>query len=240
MHADAESLRAISQNVANSQTPAYRREIALARTAFDELAASGSVEALAASALAGAGSEGSPLLLGSAIDVRPGTLQATGEPLNLAIEGAGFFVLGTAEGELLTRRGDFRLDALGRLVTAAGHPVMGTNGPIQVGAGRASVSADGTVRVADAAVDRIRIVDVPEGASLHAAGDGAFLLAAGEQPFDSSAATVRQGYLETSNVQSVNEMIALMETMRHFETAQRFIRGYDDMVGQAITTLGKI
>jgi flagellar basal-body rod protein FlgG len=219
MHSDAEALRAISQNVANAQTPAYRREVPIARASFDDLTSS--------------------LRLDSAVDVRAGTLQSTGEPLHFAIEGKGFFVVSGAQGERLTRRGDFRLDANGQLVTAAGDAVLGANGPIQL-AGTPTVAADGTVRVADAVVDRLRIVEVTDGTQLHPVGDDTYQLADGEQPLDTGASQVRQGFVETSNVQSVNEMIALMETMRRFEASQRFVRGYDDMVGKAIETLGKV
>ena len=219
MHSDAEALRAISQNVANAQTPAYRREVPIARASFDDVA--------------------NALRLDSSVDVRPGTLQSTGEPLHFAIEGKGFFVVSGAQGERLTRRGDFRLDANGQLVTASGDAVLGASGPIQL-TGSPSVASDGTVRVADVVVDKLRIAEVTDGTQLQPVGDDTYRLADGEQPLDAGASQVRQGYVETSNVQSVNEMIALMETMRRFEASQRFVRGYDDMVGKAIETLGKV
>jgi flagellar basal-body rod protein FlgF len=227
MRADAEALRLISQNVANAQTPAYRREMQLVSSAYDAVASAGAGDA-------------SPLQLDSAIDLRPGTFQSTAEPLNLAIEGPAFFVVSTAFGERLTRRGDFQLDAQGRLVTGTGDPVLGTNGPIQLPAGRPVITADGTVRVGDTVVDRLRLVEVTGPAALLPSGDGLYALAEGEQPLETNAAQVRQGFLETSNVQSVDEMISLMETMRRFETAQRFIQGYDSMVDEAITTLGRV
>jgi flagellar basal-body rod protein FlgF len=234
LHADAETLRVLSQNVANAQTPAYRREIPIARTTFDAATTLASSEALAAGAADGF------LDLGSAVDVHAGTLQSTAEPLNLAIEGPGFFVVSGANGEVLTRRGDFHLDAQGQLVTSNGATVLGTNGPIQIGAERPVISTDGTVRSADVVVDRLRIVEVTNGSALQAAGDGTYTLAEGEQAVEGAASQVRQGFIETSNVQSVNEMISLIETMRRFEAAQRFVRGYDDMTDKAISTLGKI
>jgi flagellar basal-body rod protein FlgF len=232
MRADAEALRTISQNVANAQTPAYRREIPLVYSNF---------EALAAGASDAGNSIGADVLrLGTAVDLRPGTLQSTGEPLDLSIEGAAFFVVSTANGERLTRRGDFRLDGEGRIVTPTGDAVLGTNGPIQVRGGRPAISADGTVRVGDAVIDKLRLAEVGNAAALQPEGGGLYAPAAGDAPIDSGGAQVRQGFLETSNVQSVDEMIALMDTMRRFEAAQHFIRGYDSMVDQAITTLGRV
>ena len=69
---------------------------------------------------------------------------------------------------------------------------------------------------------------------------GQDLYSAAQLPDADRSARVRQGFLETSNVESVQEMVRLIETMRHFETVQRFVRGYEDMVGKAITELGKV
>jgi flagellar basal-body rod protein FlgF len=236
MRADAEALRAISQNVANAQTPAYRREVPVVWSAYDAL--TGLSQAQGSTLAAGEG--GSTLQANTSLDLRPGTLQRAGEPLSLAIEGAAFFVVDTAQGERLTRRGDFRLDAQGRIVTTAGDPVLGTNGAIRVDGGQPVIATDGTVRVGETVVDRLRLVEVESAAMLLPAGEGLYALADGAEPLETRAAQVRQGFLETSNVQSVDEMISLMETMRRFETAQRFIRGYDSMIDDAITTLGKV
>jgi flagellar basal-body rod protein FlgF len=226
MRADAEMLRSISQNVANAQTPAYRREVPLVYSSLDGMTASDAERT-------------ATLDVQTAIDLRPGTLQRTGEPLNLAIEGAAFFVVGTEQGERLTRRGDFHLSAEGSLVTASGDPVLGATGPLQINGGSPAISADGTVRVDGASIGKLRIVEIENAAALQAAGNGLYALAEGEEPLESSA-QVRQGFLETSNVSSVDEMLSLMETMRRFETAQRFVRAYDSMVDNAITTLGKV
>jgi flagellar basal-body rod protein FlgF len=94
------------------------------------------------------------------------------------------------------------------------------------------------VRVGGEIVAQVRIAQVSAGTSL--APLGGDLYAAAQLPDPDMSARVRQGFLETSNVESVQEMVRLIETMRHFETVQRFVRGYDDMVGKAITELGKV
>jgi flagellar basal-body rod protein FlgG len=221
LHDDAEAVRVISLNVANAQTPGYRREIAVSPNSFAT-----DIDAHARAAE-------------TAVDIRSGTLKSTSEPLSLAIAGKGFFVLSTAQGELLTRRGDFRLDQEGRIVTQDGDPVLGVNGPITVTDQHPVVASDGTVKIGDTVVDRLRIVEVGPGATLSPAGNGALRLSGGELA-DGSASQVQQGFIETSNVQPVNETIQLMQTMRHFETAQRFVRGYDGMMDDAINLLGKI
>ncbi len=227
LQSDAEAVRVVSLNVANAQTPAYRREIALAHASFTD-------------ALDGLHPFSAPDLQ-SAVDVRAGTLKSTTGALDLAIEGKGFFVVGTAQGDRLTRRGDFRLDAEGRIVTQTGDVLLGVNGAITPGDLQPVISSDGTVRAGDTVVDKLRIVQIGSEASLEPLGDGTYAMPEGEQAaVDASAVQVRQGFLETSNVQPINETIQLMDAMRRFEMAQRFVRGYDSMVDQAISTLGKI
>jgi flagellar basal-body rod protein FlgF len=226
MRNDAETLRVIGQNVANIETVAYRREIAVMRQNFDQV----TDDARAAM--------GGPAQLETAIDLRPGTLKSTSEALHLALEGPGFFVVDTPQGEALTRRGDFRLDSEGKLVTQAGLPVLGEGGAIHVDGKTPQISPDGSVRVNGEIVARLRIAQVASSTQVTPLGGD--LYAAAQLPEGNDAARVRQGFLEASNVESVQEMVRLMETMRHFESVQRFVRGYDDMMGKAISELGKV
>ena len=278
LRADADTLRIVSQNIANAQSVAYLREIPLnhipgahgARGApsigtsqahefahtlessnavgLDNVLEGGDMlESAAASAgsltadtaqLNGALDAGE---VATALDLRPGTLRSTANPLHLALESQGFFVIQTAQGTMFTRRGDFRLDSDGRLVTQSGDPVQGGSGDINVGAaGQPTIAADGTVRAGTDVVGKLRIVQVGGATSLQPVGNGLYSLTSGEETTEATAPIVHQGFLETSNVQTVNEMIQLMETMRRFESGQRFVRGYDDMMDKTISTLGRI
>jgi flagellar basal-body rod protein FlgF len=237
MHADAETLRMIAQNVANAQSVAYMRQIPLTHATFDAAASH------ADSDNTGVGFAGHARLPAStlvALDMRPGTLRSTAAPMDLAIEGKGFFVVQTGGGEVLTRRGDFKLDSEGRLVTQAGDPVLGTSGPVQIGTGQPSIAADGTVRVGADVVGNLRIEQVDSATALQPAGDGCYTMTGDQSSTPMDAPIVRQGYLESSNVQTVNEMVQMMETMRRFEASQHFARGYDDMVEKALGTLGRV
>jgi len=235
MHADAETLRMIAQNVANAQSVAYMRQIPLTHAAFDP-APAGSIHN--GGSLTAHGTVPASTLV--ALDMRPGTLRSTDSPLDLAIEGKGFFVVQTGGGEVLTRRGSFKLDSDGRLVTQAGDPVLGASGPIQIGTGQPSIATDGTVRVGADVLGKLRIEQVDSATALQPAGDGCYTMANQQSSNPMDAPIVRQGYLESSNVQTVNEMVQMMETMRRFEASQHFARGYDDMVEKALGTLGKI
>lgn len=230
MRADAETLRVISQNIANSDTIAYRRQIAVTRTGFDAILA-GANESL---------QQLSAARVDVAHDFKPGTLKSTADPLHLALDGPGFFMLQSPQGPVLTRRGDFRLDADGTLVAATGDPVLGVNGPIHLGTAAAQIATDGSVRVDANVIDQIRIVQVNDSPHLVAVGDGTFTADPGFINEGDVGATVRQGFLETSNVAAVTEMVRLMETVRHFEAEQRFARAYDGLLDQAIRELGKV
>jgi flagellar basal-body rod protein FlgF len=224
MQSDAEAVRVIGQNIANTEVTAYQRQIPLSDASFPE--------ALAASAEL----TKAPRV---AYDSQPGTLRSTGEPLHLALQGAGFFTVDSAEGLRVTRRGDLRVSADGFLTAATGDLLLGTSGPIHVGAAVPAIDSAGTVRVANQIVDQLRLVLVEHPEQMRYLGDGMFDAPANEI-VDGSTATVRQGYLETSNVTPVGEMVQLMEAVRHFEAGQRLARGYDEMVGNAITELGKV
>lgn len=251
MRADADALRTVAQNIANAESVAYRRRVPVAHASFEALAASA---APSLSPGATSSSPGSPApqpapvdVLAPAsienqtiVDMQPGTLRQTGQPLHVAIEGAGFLVIATAQGDALTRGGDLRVDARGELVTPAGQAIQGEQGPIVVGDGVPRIDVDGTVRVNGAVAGRLRIVEASDPRRLEALGDGAFVVPAGVELVETGAARVRQGFLETSNVSAVAEMVRMMEVMRHFEAAQRLARTHDDMLGKAISQLGRV
>lgn len=228
MRADADALRVIGQNIANAEVTAYRRQISVTRTGFDEV-----VDAQAA---------GMPMApeVDVVSDSRAGTLRATGEPLNLAIEGSGFFALQGPAGTLLTRRGDLHVSPEGLLVAASGEVVLGTDGPIHLGTTTPQVKADGTILEGADAIAQLRIVHVADERQLQSLGNGLFSVTDNAAILEDAGSSVRQGYLESSNVNPTGEMVLLMETLRHFEAAQRYVHGYDQMLEKAISELGKV
>ena len=227
LRADAEALRVTSQNVANLQTPGYRREVAVLESAFESAAR----KAASADLL-------TPTMR-VANDFRTGSLQQTDGPWNVALQGEGYFVLSTPSGERVTRRGDFTLDPTGKLVSHDGFAVLGDGGEISSPSGVPAIDADGTIHVNGQVIDRLRRVTV-DPTALVSSGDGNFAPASNSSLTEGAANTVKQGFLETSNVTPTDELLRLMETMRHFEMTQHFVRGASDMIDNAITTLGKI
>ena len=163
---------------------------------------------------------------GTQLDLSPGNLQQTGNPLDLAVEGNGFFVAKTQYGNLYTRNGSFRVSPQGQLNTADGDPVMDeTNHPIILPAGQVSISADGTISVAGAVVSKLRIVEfvpdatpTPVGSSYYDLPDNGVRPAAG--------ASVRQGMVEASNVNPVGGVMDLILVQRHADMLQRALSLY--------------
>lgn len=176
------------------------------------------------------------------LDFRPGSYEKTNRDLDFAIEGRGFFVVDTPQGARYTRNGNFSLSADGTVITADGQPVQTVDGPLKVGrsGGTVSVTEDGTVNVGDQAVGRLRIVDFPDYQALQREDLGRFRAPATMQPVDASAATVRSGLLETSNVSVVDRMVALTEVARGFEALQRGLNILStELDGRAITEFGR-
>jgi flagellar basal-body rod protein FlgF len=233
MRADAEALRTIGQNIANAEVTAYRRQIPVHSASFESALA----DAMTHGAETVTPADGSMRM---AFDSQAGTLRSTGQALDLALEGSGFFVVQQSGTTALTRRGDFKVQADGMLATATGALVMGESGPIHVGNNTATFDLDGTVRTGEDVIDRLRIVHVADEAALSYLGNGLYASTHDLPVQQDGHASVRQGFLETSNVSPVNEMMQMMETLRHFEASQRFVRGYDEMLERAISELGKV
>ena len=225
LRADAEALRVTSQNIANVQTPGYRSEVSVLE--FESAARNAaSIDLLTPT-------------LRVANDFRTGSLQQSDAPWSVALQGDGYFVLSTPSGEQVTRRGDFTLDSTGKLVSHDGFAVLGDGGEITPPGGAPTIDSDGTIRVNGQVIDRLRRVTVDPSA-LVSSGDTEFAPASSSSLTEGGANTVKQGFLETSNVTPTDELLRLMETMRHFDMAQHFVRGASDMLNNAITTLGRV
>lgn len=177
-------------------------------------------------------------------DFSEGPLQPTGRPFDLAIKGDGFFSVETAEGEpLYTRDGRFLADAEGRLVTAQGYAVLGDGGGeivLPPNAASVTITAEGGVEVDGAQVGRIGVVRFESRAVLEKTGDGLFRATDGASPDTAENVEVRQGFLESSNVQPIVEITRMIEITRAYEAAARMIQAQEDLTGDAIDTLGSV
>ena len=173
--------------------------------------------------------------IGMVRDLDPGPIIATGNPLDLAIEGPGYFTIETAAGVRYGRSGQFRLNEQGELATAQGDPVLDDGGAalaLPVDGGPIAIAADGTVSSAAGVAGRIGLVTFADEQRLRKVGDG--LYRADQPPEPAPAARLVQGALEGSNVAPIIEMTRMMATVRAYQGTQRLLDTHHELQRRAI------
>jgi len=226
---DMERLRVISHNLANVSTVGFKRELAVTRP-FGEMLEASSVKAASGAA--------SFPVVSTQTDWSAGALVHSGNPLDLALEGQGYFVIDTGEQEAYSRQGTFHLNGEGTLVNVAGQAVLGNGGEMRLTGPVPLIDVQGNVREGNVVVGQLRVVSVSNPQSLREMGNGMWAASENTEGTPNESARVRQGFSEAANVASMNEMVKMIETVRHFEASQRLVLGYDAMLGRAITDLG--
>jgi len=162
------------------------------------------------------------VLGGAVVSSDAGALQKTGNDLDVALEGAGFFAVQTRAGVRYTRNGNFRIDAKGHLSTAAGDAVLGETGPITLTSGQVSISPDGTISQKGGVLARLKVVDLPA-AQLTAEGNSLYAAPAGsEKPV--ADRHVRQGMIEASNIDPVNGTVQLIMIQRNAQMLEKALQ----------------
>lgn len=228
MAAQQTRLDGVANDLANTSTTGYKH----VRVGFRDLLYTAQGDSAGPTVLAGSGSAAA--FIGRA--QAQGPLQPTGQPLDLAIQGPGFFQVRRPDGSLtLTRDGAFRLDATGRLTTKDGNLVQpGIRAPPGTTAEQLSVRADGTVRVGDGApLGRIQLVTVPAPDGLRALGANLFAITDGSgaaAAVNVGASEIRQGALEGSNVDVADAMVEMIDAQRSFQLASKAIQMQDQMM----------
>jgi flagellar basal-body rod protein FlgF len=229
-----------SNNIANATTPGYKQDrlpdevgksLDLLRWAVDDNGNPvGSITLGPKSGL-------------SQLDLAPGPIQETGNPLDLAIAGNGFFAVQGADGQTrYTRDGGFHVDADGSLRGRDGSAVLNRNGqPIQVPNGAAvEVGADGSLTSNGAPLDQLQLVDFPAGQQLLKQGNGMFVSADGTLPAPTTNAQLYQGFLEGSNVDMTEMMTQTMQLVRAYEANQHLLQVQDSTLARAVNDIGKV
>lgn len=219
-------METIAHNIANAATTGFRQQ-GLVFSEFIQAVDSGDSISMAAARI-------------KQTSTAQGILTQTGNPLDLAIEGDGYFQVETPDGLRLTRAGAFNVNAVGDIVTSDGHPVLGLGGaPINVPPGNASVTvaADGTVSLGDRLLGQIGVVSVPPGANLQRESGVMFSTDAPLLASDDS--TVLQGHLEGSNVDAISQLTRMIEVQRAYELGQKLLDLDDERAKSALQTLIK-
>jgi flagellar basal-body rod protein FlgF/flagellar basal-body rod protein FlgG len=222
-----QALDTIANNLANTSTAGYRAE----HNVFSAVLASkgGEGDTALNQAINNYG-----IVSGTTLDQSQGALQKTGNELDLGIEGTGYFVVQTANGPMYTRNGAFQVSGQGQLITAQGDAVMGDKGVITVLPGTVSISADGTISSNGAISGKLRVVEFPAGTQLSSAGDS-YYSAPANTATDASNFSVRQGMLESSNVNPMENMVELITAQRSAETMQRALSMFNSEIDKTAT-----
>lgn len=175
-------------------------------------------------------------------DYTAGELQQTGNPLDVAIVGDGFFEIQTPSGTAYTRNGNFSLDSQNRLITRDGSPVLGNGGEIQVAGNQVKISQDGSILVDGQSVDKIKIVSFEKPDMLTKMGSNLFADEgeAGLSEVEPDKVRIRQGFLEGSNVNGIEEMIQMIELYRKIELGQKTLKAQDETLEKLINDAGRV
>ncbi|MES2913474.1 MAG: flagellar hook-basal body complex protein [Pseudomonadota bacterium] len=215
----------VANNIANASTTGFRRE----GVVFSEYVVALDQDPSLSMAYAS----------GRQVDLSQSTLSQTGGQFDLAIQGEGFFLIETPQGERLTRAGSFTPSAEGELVTPDGYRLLDAGGaPVFVppDARGVAIAPDGTLSAEGQPIAQVGLWKPSDPLSLrHQSGT---LFSAGDlEPVE--GATVLQGMLEDSNVEPVSEIARMIEVQRAYELGQKFLDAEDQRVRGVITTLGR-
>ena len=208
----------VSNNLANASTHGFRGE-----KVFATLLADGTVAPQAET------------------DWRAGQLTHTGNPLDFAIEGEGFFVVATGEGERLVRTGSFRQDAQGRLVDVDGAALLDESGmPVVLPPGKVDVGRDGTVAVDGRALATLRVVVPADLDGLMHDGGNRFRSDVALRDIDPTTRRVLQGSLEESNVETLQSMVEMITVQRNYAAVQSSMKVVDNVMGTIANQIGRV
>jgi flagellar basal-body rod protein FlgG len=175
------------------------------------------------------------------VDYSQGAIQKTGNVLDMAINGNGFFAVRTKDGVAYARDGRATINEKGELVTFSGNCILGENGKIVISGENIEIGENGTVRVDGSEVERLNIVSFENPSALVKLDEGLYInpdnAAVEEKKGDYQ---IRSGYLELSNVQALKEMIEMINIQRTFESYQKAIQTMDEQGKASTSRIGKL
>ncbi len=217
----------IATNLANTNTIGFKKYIADFNTIVEEID----------------GVESESVQADISIDYSKGNLEYTGNSLDIAIDGEGFFTIETEQGLRYTRNGKFQLSNSGEIVLPSGGKLLGTNGPLTIPKGNNAITIDSTgkVKAGNKVIGELLINNFTQMSSLIPTGSGLFTapLTALQDTIDLNH-KIAQGYLEQSNVNVVMEMVQMIENMRSYEASNQIMKSFSDTLEQLISSQSNV
>lgn len=174
------------------------------------------------------------------IDFSQGQLGKTGNKLDMAIEGEGFFTIQQKEGVSYTRNGSFAVNKNNELVTKKGLAVLGESGPIKVSGTSVEIAGDGTVIVDGINAGKLKITAFKEQDKLFRVNESQYIDKGNAGGMKAEKYRVENGSLESSNASAVKEMVDMMDIHRTFETYQKIILTLTDLDKISVSRIGKL
>lgn len=224
------ALSVVANNIANADTAGFKLETPMVRE--EALTPRGSSDEISY-----------VIDQGVARDFAQGALEQTGGALDVGIEGDAFFAIETPQGTRYTRDGRFGVDAQNRLVTNAGHPVMGSGGKtitLDPLGGEPSIGLDGTVAQGAAQVGKLEVLRFADASVLSKVGDNLFTAPATAAPVPAADARLHQAMVEASNVKPVIEITNLIEITRAYERVAKMMDQAGELATKSIERLGRM
>lgn len=247
MLADTRAMDVISNNLANANTNAYKKDSVHFQSFPDMMAQRIHDTSSSSNPTGNVGNMQMGFDVGQIYtNYTPGQLITTNSSTDLAFDDSGksfFTVQVTDENgnskEYYTRDGSFAVDSQNQLVTKDGYLVMGENGPITLNGGNFSVSDDGTVVQDGNEVDRLLIKQFSDTTTLRKFGSN-LVSTTDETQEEEFTGAVKQGFLEQSNVNIVKEMVSMITIMRAYEASQKVLQAEDSTLEKAVNQVGAI
>lgn len=227
------NLETVANNIANANTAGFKQDVGVTFSAVynSAMANEGFLQAGGAEML------GNDLGYATMVKFKAGNLKKTDNPSHLSIvdqTGTSFFTVKSEDGILFTRNGEFRFDNEGYLVTKEGFKILGQNGAIKITSPNFKIDKDGKVLVDDKEVDKILVTSFKDPRYLKKIGNNNFQAYDAAGAYTASKYGIAQGYIESSNVEVVREMVEMMNIQRTYEANQKILQTADQNLSKAI------
>lgn len=235
MLAEAMRTDVISNNLANVNTAGFKKDVAVTKDFASML-----ITRINDGADAPIGGVGVGTMVDEVATIHSaGAMRNTGNDFDMAMEGKGFFTVETPQGVRYTRNGTFAKNIQGELITQDGYRVLGQNGPIRIQGTKMVVSDDGSIDIDNQLVGKLQLVEFDNEKQLTKEGSSLFAAPAGQRGKPGTGG-VRQGFLEMSNVNVINEMVNLITNYRAYEINGKVVQAHDQLIGKAVNEVGKL
>lgn len=218
--ARTESLDTIASNLANASSAGFKGQQNVFGSVLAEATHHGAFSAL------NQVTNSYGVLSGTQLDSSQGTLTHTGNDLDVALQGPGYFKVQTANGVAYTRNGSFQISAKGQLITGQGDAVLGEGGPITLSKGPVTISSDGTITSGGAITGKLKLVNFSPSTTITSRGN-AYYAAPADQELAVTGTGVQQGALENSNVSPMDTVVELIDAQRSAETMRHVLSMLD-------------